>query len=190
MKFLLALFLLLYSYAAVRYHLGKELGLSAFLYVFNKALAWWSASVLLLSILPNDKLKRMGLTKRATGSYGYTVAMVHILVAFYLLSPKYYPQFFDGEELNFHGWASISIGFLSLLFFSFPLIATWKNYSARHFFKLGRFGVLLNILHVFSIGVYNWFPASAWPFYLPPITLIFVTLALSLLFYRYVLLKN
>jgi hypothetical protein len=117
MKFLLVLFLFLYSYAAIRYHIGKELGPTAFLYVFNKALAWWCASVLLMSLLPLDKLKQFGLSKKATGLFGYAVALVHILVTFYLLSPVYYPKFFTLGELNIHGWTSISIGLLSFFLF-------------------------------------------------------------------------
>ncbi len=190
MKFLLVLFLFLYSYAAIRYHIGKELGPTAFLFVFNKALAWWCASVLLLSLLPLDKLKRFSLTKRATGLFGYTVALIHVFVTFYILSPVYYPKFFTLGELNIHGWTSISIGFLSLFFFSFPLFATWKNYTTHQFFKLGRLGVLLNISHVFSIGFDTWFPADTWPYHLPPITLIFVIQALLIIVYRYILSKN
>jgi hypothetical protein len=190
MKFLLVLFLVLYGYASIRYHIGKELGYSAILFVLNKALAWWCASVLLISLLPHDKLQRFGLTKRATGLFGYTVALVHILVTFYLLSPSNYPKFFTLGALNIHGWTSVSIGFLSLFFFSFPLFATWKKYTAHQFFKLGRLGVLFNVSHVFSIGFDTWFPADTWPYYLPPITLIFVIQALLILLYRYVLLRN
>ena len=190
MKFLLVLFLVLYGYASIRYHIGKELGYSAILFVLNKALAWWCASVLLISLLPHDKLQRFGLTKRATGLFGYTVALVHILVTFYLLSPSNYPKFFTLGALNIHGWTSVSIGFLSLFFFSFPLFATWKKYTAHQFFKLGRLGVLFNVSHVFSIGFDTWFPADTWPYHLPPITLIFVIQALLIIVYRYILSKN
>lgn len=190
MRFLIVLFLTLYSYAAIRYHLGKHHGITEFLFVINKALAWWCATMLLLSIFSNETLGKISLTKRATGLYGYAVALIHICLTIYLLNPIYYPNFFSGNSINFSGWISILFGVLSIIFFSFPLVATWRNLADRKLYKLGRLGILLNVSHVFSIGFGKWFPAAEWPLYLPPITLLFVVQALLLFVYRYLYLKN
>ena len=185
MKFLVVLFIVLYSYAAIRYHFGKELGLSALLYVFNKAVAWWCASVLLLSLFSVNKLQKLGLSKRATGLCGYAVALCHILLTIFILSPTFYPRFYSGGILNMHGWISITLGILSILLFSFPLLATVQDKSQSWYYTLGRYGIILNISHVFSIGFLTWFPLTDWPMYLPPITLIFVFQGLLVLLSRH-----
>ena len=190
MKFFLILFSILYSYAVLRYHFGKNISSESFLYVLNKGIAWTCASMLLLSVLPNNKLNVIGLTRRATGLIGYSVALIHVVITLVVFNQAYYPGFYSSNMINIHGWMNIFIGILSLICFSFPLFASFYNSKNSWYYSIGRYGVLLNISHVFSIGFLNWFPLSTWPCYLPPITMIFVCQGITILFYRYYFLRN
>ena len=56
MRIILTLFFVFYGYAVVRYHFGKQLDISYFLFVFNKAVAWSAASVSLPgTAIPNQE---------------------------------------------------------------------------------------------------------------------------------------
>jgi hypothetical protein len=109
-----------------------------------------------------------------------------------ILNPDLYPKFYSNSELNNDGYTTIFLGLSSLLLFSLPLYASLqKRETLQHLYRFGRFGIYLNILHVTSIGAKGWFIPTNWPYFMPPITLIFVAqAALIILINKFVLKKN
>lgn len=188
-KVILVLFLTFYGYAIIRYHIGKNLtGLMAFFFVLNKAFAWTAGNLLILSILPKHFLEKYKLKRRAIGTFAYVIALIHINSSILLLSEKFYPKFYSHSYLNSDGWFYITLGALSILSFTIPLIASKLNMQDGHFmYRFGRYGILLNLSHVTAIGFKGWLSYQDWPYYMPPITLLFVFSGLLILGFRYLI---
>ncbi|NBR13992.1 MAG: hypothetical protein EBQ94_05545 [Flavobacteriales bacterium] len=191
-KLFVFLFITYYAYAIVRYHIGKDLlGVKEFFFVLNKAIAWTAGTFLLLSLLPSYFLEKYTIKRRAIGTFGYTIALIHILSSILLLDPILYAKFYSNDVLSVNGWTFIVIGALSAFLFTLPLIASLRKLAPDNvLYRFGRYGVLLNLLHVGAIGINSWMDLSKWPFYLPPITLIFVLEGIAVIVYRYWILKK
>lgn len=192
-KLIAVLFFSFYGYAVIRYHFGKQLiGFTETFFVFNKALAWTAGTLFLLTLFPQSQLDKFNLKRRQLGTAGYCFALIHILFILLILNPDLYPKFYSNLELNYDGWLTISLGISSLLLFSLPLYASLqKAAKLHHLYRFGRFGIYLNILHVTSIAAKGWFIPNNWPYFMPPITLIFITqAALIILINKFVLKKN
>jgi hypothetical protein len=151
----LALFCVFYTYAHLRYHIGKSIPLSEWLFIVNKSIAWTGGILLGLSLL---KYKQKN-TRNSLGSIGYLFASIHLLLDVILMSPEHYPSFYSFGQLNTHAWIAF-LGSIS------------KNH--KYLLRSGRIGILFSLLHVTMIGKKGWFTTHSWPFYMPPITLIFV----------------
>jgi len=191
-KLIFVLFLTFYGYAIIRYHIGKNLiGLMEFFFVLNKAFAWTAGTMLALSILPSYFLEKYKLKRRAIGTFAYTIALIHINSSILLLNEKFYPKFYSNSYLNTDGWFYISLGALSILLFSIPLIASKLNLPEGYFmYRFGRYGILMNLSHVTAIGFKGWLSYQDWPYYMPPITLLFVLSGLVILGFRYLVLRK
>jgi hypothetical protein len=191
-KVIALLFLSFYGYAVIRYHIGKDLvGLMEFFFVLNKAFAWTAGTLLLLSILPTNYLDKFQLTRRAFGTFGYAVALIHINSTILLLSEKFYPKFYTDEALNADGWFFIALGVSSILLFTLPLIASFKNLPSTHIlYRFGRYGILMNLAHVAAIGYKGWLKFQDWPYFMPPITLLFSLNVVVIFVIRYWVLRR
>jgi hypothetical protein len=191
-KVILVLFLTFYGYAIIRYHIGKNIsGLMAFFFVLNKAFAWTAGTLLILSILPSYFLEKYKLKRRAIGLFAYTIALIHINSSILLLNEKFYPNFYSHSCLNLNGWLYITLGVLSILLFTIPLIASKLNLPEGHFmYRFGRYGILMNLAHVAAIGFKGWLSYQDWPYFMPPITLLFVFSGLLILGLRYLILRK
>lgn len=173
--FLLSIFLITYSYAFIRYHLGKEFHeLIHIPFVLNKAIAWAAGTYLVLSLIPDLYLCKFNVVRRELGMSGYLLAVIHICTGILLLRPNLYPKFFNDDVLNNSGWIYIFFGICALIAFSFPLYASLKKAPPSDFrFRFGKLGIVMVLFHVVAIGVTGWFEPLKWPLFLPPITLLF-----------------
>ena len=179
------LFLLFYSYAVLRYHVGKGLGQEEILFVLNKAFAWTAGTCFAFTLLPKKWFPNTVNYRKQFGLLGYGVSLLHITANIILINAINYPLLFEGNYLNSHGWQLIILGILTISCFSLPLIATMKKLPAGNLlYKFGKVGVLTSIIHVSIIGINGWFTPLEWPYYLPPITLLFVITASSIVIYR------
>jgi hypothetical protein len=179
------LFLLFYSYAVLRYHVGKGLGQEEILFVLNKAFAWTAGTCFALTLLPKKWFPSTLNYRKQFGLMGYGFSLLHITANIILIKATNYPLLFEGNYLNPHGWQLIILGILTISCFSLPLIATLKKLpTGSVLYKFGKIGVLTSIIHVSIIGIHGWFTPLEWPYYLPPITLLFVITASSIVIYR------
>jgi hypothetical protein len=185
LKKIALLFLLFYSYAVLRYHVGKGLGQEEILFVVNKAFAWTAGTCFALTLLPKKWFPSTLSYRKQFGLLGYGFSLLHITANIILINATNYPLLFEGNYLNSHGWQLIILGILTISCFSLPLIATIKKLPAGSvLYKFGKIGVLTSIIHVSIIGINGWFTPLEWPYYLPPITLLFVITASSIVIYR------
>jgi DMSO/TMAO reductase YedYZ heme-binding membrane subunit len=174
----IALFIALYTYAAIRYHIGQELEIDQFFFVLNKAVSWTAFMLLSTSILSQQTLSAFKLTRRSLGTAGYLLAICHIVFSIALLCYEKYPKFLNDGALNFLGWGIVLIGLISFSLFSIPFALSVQKRSKSKYFKLAKWGVLLILFHPLLIGWSGWFAPSKWPLYMPPITLLSVVYAL------------
>ena len=179
------LFFLFYTYAVVRYHFGKGLGQEEILFVLNKAFAWTAGTYFAFTLLPKKWFPNTVSYRKQFGLLGYGFSLLHITANIILINATNYPLLFEGNYLNSHGWQLIILGILTISCFSLPLIATMKKLPAGNLlYKFGKVGVLTSIIHVSIIGIHGWFTPLEWPYYLPPITLLFVITASTIVFFR------
>ena len=180
-KILFCIFGLFYLYAIVRYQLGKEMweGMD-YLYAINKAIAWTGGTCIALTLLPENSLQHWTSSRKQWGIVGYSFAAIHILFSFILLSPTYFPSFYDRQILSPDGWINVLLGIISFFCFSLAFLASLGALK-KYYLKCAKWGLLLNLLHVVNIGVLKWWPMDNWVLYLPPITLLY-TLELAVVF--------
>jgi hypothetical protein len=184
------LFLLFYSYAVLRYHVGKGLGQEEILFVLNKAFAWTAGTCFAFTLLPKKWFPNTVIYRKQFGLLGYGFSLLHITANIILINATNYPLLFNANKLNFHGWQIIILGILTILCFTMPLIATIQKQPAGNvLYKFGKIGVFASIIHVSIIGIHGWFFPLDWPYYLPPITLLFVITASGIVLFRSILTK-
>lgn len=160
-------------------------GWKAFFVVLNKSIAWLAGTLLMFSFLKQNFWNRFKLNRRTLGLSGYFFAITHILAGIILLDSKFYPKFYAFQNLSNIGWTYIAMGVLSILFFTAPLYASFKNEpQSSKLYHFGRYGILMNLVHVLLIGFSGWLQPTSWPLNMPPITLIFVTQIIAIWIYR------
>lgn len=174
-RLFILLFLSFYTYAILRYHIGKNVPWDEWYFILNKAFAWTGFTLISLSILPQKILVKLNVKRKELGVQGFVFALIHAVSMFILFNQDHFPKFYSDGTINLMGWLIISIGILSIIIFSFPFIAAIQNSPSKsRIFKLGKIGVLIGAFHPFLIGFKGWFLPSDWPFYMPPITLMAV----------------
>lgn len=155
------------------------------LYVNNKAVSLAALALLALSYLSGKAGRRAGNAVcqnergKALGLMGFTLMAIHALMSLLLLSPSYYPKFFDGDKLNVAGELGLLLGVIGFGCFTVPAIASlppaaealgpirWARAQ-----RIGYWGLAAAALHVLTLGLSGWLDPSSWPGFLPPITML------------------
>ncbi|MFM7661244.1 MAG: hypothetical protein ACKO6A_01095 [Bacteroidota bacterium] len=170
MKYILPLFLILYSYACIRYHLGKKLGVEYIVFVFNKAIAWAAAICLGLSVI---KFNRPFIQKKTFGIYSFTLGFIHVILTLFMSLFDFYPTLFHNSLLTGSGFFVLLSGIMTFLLMIFPLLSSmFPNKYPDKWIKIGKIALFINFFHPIIIGFKNWWPTATWPLFLPPITLL------------------
>jgi DMSO/TMAO reductase YedYZ heme-binding membrane subunit len=174
MRLLLILFSVMYGYAAIRYHLGKNVPWTDWLFILNKAFAWLAFTMVAMTIIKDDVLKKyFNVSRKKLGIGGFLLALIHILITIIIFSSAYYPKFYHGEAISLNGWLFIGIGATSALVYSLPFVASLKRLpNENRIFRLGKYGVYINAFHPLLIGIEGWLTPQSWPLFMPPITLL------------------
>jgi hypothetical protein len=183
MKYIITLFSILYGYAFLRYHLGKQLDSSHILFVFNKAVAWLSAVLLGLSLI---KLPIHYPSRRFFGLASFYSALFHIALMFILALGGKYPELYTNCELTLKGWSVLVSGALTFVIMLPPFLSSvFPSLFTEKYFHLGKIACFVNLFHPLFLGYKNWFIPAVWPFFLPPITLLVVLMNVILIFIYY-----
>ena len=198
-RWLTGVLLFFMLYATLRYIVLKGVDPIHFpLYIFNKVISISGIFFLALSytfgkigwLRFQDKTIHVQFIK-FTGLIGFSLSAIHVFMSLLIISPAYFPKFYEGDMMNLKGELSMLMGVFSLYFFTIPAITTipfmQKAVGIKKWQKgqrMGYFGLLTALVHTGVMGFSSWFDIDKWPGYLPPITLIGVTLAFIPLFIK------
>lgn len=169
------------------------------LYITNKIVSTSGLFFLALSYAWGKmkwlKLKKKNLTNhfiKFTGLVGFSLSAMHVFMSLIIISPAYYPKFYEGDMMNFKGELSMLMGVFSFYCFTIPAITTipfmqeavgikkWQKGQ-----QMGYIGLFTALLHVLFMGFSGWFTIDKWPGYLPPITLIAALIAFIPLYLKF-----
>ncbi len=163
----LSIFAIAMAYAILRYNILQAISFEHLpLFIANKAFA---LSVVLLMFY------RPFIHKDDTSFYDtsvFTLLLMHVLISMTILSPDYYPKFFQESQMNLRGELSLLFGIAAFVtFIVLQFILQKKIFSLT--FKLQVWTVLAFIAgHLLSMGLSGWLTPGKWSGYLPPISLI------------------
>ncbi len=155
------------AYAILRYNIFQAISFEHLpLFIANKAFA---LSVVLLMFY------RPFIQKDDTSFYDtsvFTLLLMHVLISMTILSPDYYPKFFQESQMNLRGELSLLFGIAAFVtFIVLQFILQKKKISLT--FKLQVWTALALIAgHLLSMGLSGWLTPEKWSGYLPPISLI------------------
>lgn len=182
------------GYAVVRYHIAGDVEWSHFpLFIFNKATSLASVIFIAASYLvgrlilwhDDDRYIRLVVIKFC-GLIGFFLAGIHALMSLALLSPAYFSKYFEpGGRLNLEGELAIAAGTAGLFFLLGPAITTlpmmpkalggvrWKRNQ-----RLGYAALVLVVVHLIALGLKGWLTPALWQWWLPPISLLALVMAM------------
>ena len=188
-------------YAILRYIIFKGVDPVHFpVYIMNKVFSSAGLFFLALSYTLGKMNGRKGVDKKEkthwiknAGLLGFSLSAMHVVMTLMIMTPSYYPKFYEGDMMNLTGELSLFMGVLSLFFFTIPAITTipfmqeavgLKRWQKRQ--RMGYLGLFTALLHVAVMGFAGWIKVSTWPGYLPPITLISAFIAIVPLYLKFV----
>lgn len=144
----------------------------------------------------NNESKQIQFIKY-TGLVGFSLIAMHVFMSLLIITPEYFPKFFDGNMMNFKGEMTMLMGVLSLYFFTIPAITTipfmqeavgikkWQQGQ-----QMGYYGLLTSLVHTTIMGYSGWLDIEKWPGYLPPISLIGTIIAFIPLYLKLIKKNN
>lgn len=151
------------AYAVFRYNIaGPVEWIQIPTFILNKATAMASIAFLVLKLTQSQHETK---SKFWGKCFGISV-ITHILLSFAVMSPSYFPKFYDNGHFNLVGNLMVVSGILSGM-------TLWQLSKKGALFHQGQIAaLLLLLLHITMIGWYSWFKPLDWYGYLPPISLI------------------
>jgi len=167
-------FLVMFSYAIIRYNLGKGVGFSQTpFYVLNKAFAYFSLFNFGMLAISGKLFENIwGEKTKENVNYftklGLFAVFCHVSMSIVLFNHHYFPHLIqENGELSLVG--SLSLLF-SILAFAILVFINLKLIKQSKTFKVIL--TLFVILHLFFLGFHTWSSFTDWPWYLPPISLL------------------
>jgi len=177
-NFIITTLVLTWLYALIRYNLFKHIVFAHLpLYVTNKAIAL--SAVIFIAAASFWKKNNSPHTKLYLNSFGFFLALIHVMISIILLGPDYFPNLFASGKFNVFGELSILFGILAFTAFIILLISTTTREYLKNILRrilspdyINILGILFIVFHTFLIGIKGWLSPKLWPGYLPPISLL------------------
>lgn len=202
----LIVFIATMLYAIVRYNVVRSVPIDNIpLYIFNKAIALSATILIGLSFIlgplarfwPNQIVPHLYLRKHL-GVFGFAIAAVHAVISLILLTPAYYPRFFNTDgKLNFMGESSMLFGVLAFIIFAVVSVTSLpeveKNMDQAKWKFIQRLGYLAYVFvlaHVGIMGYRGWFRPESWQYGLASISLISVLFIVFVLIMRALVMRK
>ncbi len=170
-KKVILIFTLCFIYTILRYiYFGPKLPENIPLYLLNKAVSMGSVIALLMAAI--SYFKKDGLLSRDWGRVALHSAFLHVFMSYPLISPDYYPVFYDfadGGKMGRVGELVLMFGIIAA--YAYYLIARSEPGSNEmRLYKI--LGSTMVTAHIFELGAGGWLNIGDWNGGLPPITLI------------------
>ncbi len=168
------------AYATLRYNIFNNIVWTDWpLYILNKAFALSSLILIGISIYRYRFNHKYSITRlidiaRLSGT-------LHIIISLTLITPTYYEKFFQNGKFTVPAAISILLGALTVVLFSASELFRKQNKSSVGKVRILAIMAFLIGLHTAFQGFQGWLTPSAWPGYLPPITLISFIIGLAAL---------
>jgi len=200
-KWLILVLLFFLVYATMRYIVFKGVDPNHFpLYIMNKVFSISGLFFLAISYA-FGKVRWMRFSEDAkqnqfikfTGLAGFSLSALHVFNSLIILSPEYFPKFYDENMMNLNGELTMLMGVFSLYCFTIPAITTipfmqeavgikkWQQGQ-----RMGYLGLVAALLHTTIMGFSGWIDVSSWPGYMPPITLLSAIIAIIPLYLKFI----
>lgn len=196
----LIIFLAVFAYAVIRYNVLKGTPwVELPLFISNKAISLSAVVFIALSYAlgslarfwPKTFVSALSMRK-FFGLLGFGLAALHGLISLLIFSPAYYPKFFlSSGKLNLIGELSMLFGVLTFFVFTIVALASVpaivKSMDSQRWLvvqRLGYFGLILVIFHVFMMGIDGWLKPAGWPGGLLPISLVAAIVIALVLFLK------
>lgn len=181
------------TYSILRYHITGEVAWSHFpLFILNKAISLAAVVFVACSYLIGGVIRRHNDNSRLKlavikfcGLMGFSLASIHAFFSVCLLTPAYFAKFFSVDgRLNLEGELGLAVGVVALWALTMPAITTlpmmakaiggirWKRSQRMGYLCLG-----LVAAHMVVFGIRGWLAPQRWPWMLPPISLLAVSVA-------------
>jgi hypothetical protein len=178
----LLFFIFALGYAVLRYVVfGPVAAEHIPLYVANKAMAFTALSTLSAALLTSTLRERVNAAREGgpldpvrLGVLGTWLALSHGAVSMLTLTRAYHPKLFH-EDGTLVSLAEASM--IAAVPIAVALVLGWARMSRAWRFAV----VVLGVAHATLLGSPTWFRPSSWHGALPPITLLSVVLASTLL---------
>ena len=181
---LIILFLLFYSYAFIRYHVGGKVALDDYVFVINKAIAWFAITLIGISILAKKWFERHRWNRKQVGIAGLIFALIHLLISILIFNPSHFPFAYNADfQFTYKGIFIICVGAISLFLFLITFLASLEIIQKKYL-RFGFLGFCIIIFHPLLIGINKWLLIEKWPVFLPPITLIAVISCIYFIYLR------
>lgn len=202
-RWLTGVMLFFFLYATIRYIVFKGVDPIHFpLYIVNKvfsvsgifflAMSYTFGKLRWLKFYTESKQNKF---IKYAGLVGFSLIAMHVFMSLLIISPEYYPKFYESGMMNFKGEFSMLMGVLSLYCFTIPAITTLPFMQEAVGIKrwqkgqqIGYYGLLASLLHTGIMGFSSWFDIAKWPGYLPPISLLGAIIVLVPLYLK--IIKN
>jgi len=169
-KIVSTIFLLSTAYATIRYNVIKGVDWSDWpLYTLNKVFGVTSLLLIVLAVVRYG-LRSMYSNAKILHMAGL-FAGIHILLSFMLLSPLYYPKFFLDGKLTILASLSMLLGSIAAVIFMNGAVQKGERKTSEKIRSLATISAIIS-LHVAFQGYQSWLTPSAWPGFIPPITLL------------------
>lgn len=184
-RWIISILLVAQAYALLRYAVFKGVGLAHWpLYLNNKAISLAGLILLAASFalrrraMANDESAMAGRSPgTALARAGFALIVLHVLLSLPILSPGYFPQFFDGDKMNLTGELSLLLGALSFgcclaVAMKFATGDPTRSATTRRGVvqRLAAMMLVLAAGHVLVMGISGWLKPRSWPGGLPPVT--------------------
>lgn len=189
------------GYAIVRYVIFGPVPGSQFpVYLLNKSVAWRSLSLVCIA-LSIGALSRISPRyfgqwmdqRKFIGISGFALATVHVMMSLSIMTPAYYPSFFDVESPAFTPLVELTIAMgtvswillFTLVIASIPSVQMTmsRRYWLRWQYVAGMGAALLGGGHVLY-GFSGWWAPGSWYGGLPPITFLSLLAVVVMLLVR------
>lgn len=155
-------------YTVLRYVTFGEVSLEHLpVFLLNKSISF--AAVICLFITSVYSMRTDSAAARFWGTATLHLAYIHVVLSLCILTPAYYPKFFDETRMNARGEITMLAGVLAI--YGFWYVTRGHDFLLqRPVMKWVSCGLVC--VHLIAMGYSGWASVYTWYGYMPPVSLL------------------